>query len=43
VEIFTAVYRSQRDHQPVHFPLNAIQGSQQFDGRLSQITKKGSE
>jgi predicted dehydrogenase len=35
VEIFTAVYRSQRDRQPVHFPLDAIQGSQQFDGRLS--------
>lgn len=34
VEIFTAVYRSQRDRQPVHFPLDAIQGSQQFDGRL---------
>ena len=35
VEIFTAVYRSQRDHQPVRFPLDSIQGSQQFDGRLS--------
>lgn len=34
VEIFTAVYRSQRDRQPVPFPLDSIQGSQQFDGRL---------
>ena len=35
VEIFTAVYRSQRDRQPVRFPLDSIQGSQHFDGRLS--------
>jgi UDP-N-acetyl-2-amino-2-deoxyglucuronate dehydrogenase len=36
VEIFTAVYRSQRDRQPVQFPLDAIAGSEQFDGRLSR-------
>jgi UDP-N-acetyl-2-amino-2-deoxyglucuronate dehydrogenase len=36
VEIFTAVYRSQRDGRPVKFPLDAEQGSEQFDGRLAQ-------
>ena len=36
VEIFTAIYRSQRDHKPVKFPLDAEQGSEQFDGRLSR-------
>jgi predicted dehydrogenase len=35
VEIFTAVYRSQRDQHPLKFPLDAIQGSEQFDGRLA--------
>jgi predicted dehydrogenase len=35
VEIFTAVYRSQRDRQPVRFPPAAIAGSEQFDGRLA--------
>jgi UDP-N-acetyl-2-amino-2-deoxyglucuronate dehydrogenase len=34
VEIFTAVYRSQRDRKPVKFPLDAINGSEKFDGRL---------
>jgi predicted dehydrogenase len=34
VEIFTAIYRSQRDHRPVKFPLDAEQGSELFDGRL---------
>ncbi len=34
VEIFSAVYRSQRDRQLVRFPLDPIQGSQDFDGRL---------
>ncbi len=38
VEIFTAVYRSQRDHQPVPFPLDAVRGSQQFDGRLTRFS-----
>jgi UDP-N-acetyl-2-amino-2-deoxyglucuronate dehydrogenase len=35
VEIFSAVYRSQRDRQPVKFPLDAQTGSEQFDGRLT--------
>jgi predicted dehydrogenase len=34
VEIFTAVYRAQRDGRPVQFPLDAEQGSEDFDGRL---------
>jgi UDP-N-acetyl-2-amino-2-deoxyglucuronate dehydrogenase len=34
VELFTAIYRSQRDHRPVQFPPEAIAGSEQFDGRL---------
>jgi UDP-N-acetyl-2-amino-2-deoxyglucuronate dehydrogenase len=33
VEIFTAVYRSQRDRAPIRFPLDAEEGSQEFDGR----------
>jgi UDP-N-acetyl-2-amino-2-deoxyglucuronate dehydrogenase len=35
VEIFTAIYRSQRDNRPVNFPLDSLEGSQEFDGRLS--------
>lgn len=35
VEIFTAIYRSQRDHAPVRFPVPAEAGAEQFDGRLS--------
>jgi UDP-N-acetyl-2-amino-2-deoxyglucuronate dehydrogenase len=35
VEIFTAVYRSQRDGRPIKFPLDAEVGSEAFDGRLS--------
>ncbi len=35
VEIATAVYRSQRDGRPVRFPLDAVIGSEQFDGRSS--------
>jgi predicted dehydrogenase len=34
VEIFSAIYRSQRDGRPVKFPLDAEQGSEMFDGRL---------
>ena len=34
VELFTAIYRSQRDRQPVKFPLLAQEGSGEFDGRL---------
>ena len=36
VEVFTAVYRSQRDGRPVKFPPDATGGSKQFDGRVSQ-------
>lgn len=35
VEIFAAIYRSQRDRRPVKFPLDAVVGSEQFDGRLA--------
>jgi UDP-N-acetyl-2-amino-2-deoxyglucuronate dehydrogenase len=35
VELFTAIYRSQRDRKPVRFPLDAKIGSEEFDGRLS--------
>lgn len=35
VELFTAIYRSQRDRRPVKFPLDAVIGSDQFDGRLA--------
>jgi UDP-N-acetyl-2-amino-2-deoxyglucuronate dehydrogenase len=34
VELFTAIYRSQRDGRPVKFPLEAEAGSEAFDGRL---------
>jgi predicted dehydrogenase len=35
VEIFTAVYRSQRDGRPVRFPLDGEEGSEDYDGRLA--------
>jgi len=35
VELFTAIYRSQRDRQPVRFPLDAEAGAEAFDGRLA--------
>jgi predicted dehydrogenase len=38
VELFTAIYRSQRDRRPVKFPLDAVVGSEQFDGRLRNET-----
>ncbi len=34
VELFTAVYRSARDHQPVQFPLSPETGREDMDGRL---------
>ena len=37
VEIFTAIYRSQRDHKPIKFPLQP-ESSDDFDGRLSYTT-----
>jgi UDP-N-acetyl-2-amino-2-deoxyglucuronate dehydrogenase len=38
VELFTAIYRSQRDRRPVKFPLDAEAGSEQYDGRLVKPT-----
>jgi UDP-N-acetyl-2-amino-2-deoxyglucuronate dehydrogenase len=35
VELFTAIYRSQREERPVRFPLDAEVGAEGFDGRLS--------
>jgi predicted dehydrogenase len=35
VELFTAIYRSQRDGAPVRFPLDPSEGSHDFDGRLT--------
>ena len=34
-EITTAIYRAQRDGRPVKFPLDAAEGAEHFDGRLS--------
>lgn len=39
VEMFTAIYRSQRDNHPVKFPLDSHDGSQEFDGRLTDRSK----
>lgn len=36
VEIFTAIYRSQRDRAPVTFPVSADVGAEEFDGRLTR-------
>lgn len=41
VELFTAIYRSQRDRSPVKFPPDALIGSQDFDGRLVSSLTKG--
>ena len=35
VELFTAIYRSQRDGRPVKFPLDGEEGAEAFDGRLA--------
>ena len=35
VEIFAAIYRSQRDGKPVKFPLRAETDRADFDGRLN--------
>jgi UDP-N-acetyl-2-amino-2-deoxyglucuronate dehydrogenase len=37
VEIFTAIYRSQRDGRPVRFPLAPETGRADFDGRLRGV------
>ena len=34
VEIFTAIYRSQRDRQPIKFPVVPDDGFEDYDGRL---------
>ena len=34
VEIFTAIYRSQRDKAPISFPVEAEFDKDDFDGRL---------
>ena len=35
VELFTAIYRSQRDHRPVSFPLVPETDRDDLDGRLA--------
>ncbi|MCZ7542972.1 MAG: Gfo/Idh/MocA family oxidoreductase [Anaerolineae bacterium] len=35
VELFTAIYRAQRDGRPVRFPVDSERGSEAMDGRLS--------
>lgn len=35
VELFTAIYRSQRDGRPIRFPLAAEDGAGDYDGRLA--------
>lgn len=34
VELFTAIYRSQRDNRPVTFPLASVESTEDMDGRL---------
>lgn len=36
VELFTAVYRSQRDKKPIRFPLQPEQDNSSYDGRLKR-------
>lgn len=36
VEMFTAIYRSQRDGKPIKFPVPAEDGQADYDGRLSK-------
>lgn len=38
VELYTAIYRSQRDGVPVKFPLQAETERDDYDGRLSYVT-----
>ena len=35
VELFTAIYRSNRENKPVQFPLPSEEGTDDFDGRLA--------
>jgi UDP-N-acetyl-2-amino-2-deoxyglucuronate dehydrogenase len=41
VELFTAIYRSQRDHRPVAFPLVAEADRDDLDGRLASRSTTG--
>jgi hypothetical protein len=43
VELFTAVYRSQRDGRPVRSPLSADLGADFFDGRLNPTSRPSSQ
>lgn len=36
VELFTAIYRSQRDNKPIKFPLKPEEGRTDYDGRLTR-------
>jgi UDP-N-acetyl-2-amino-2-deoxyglucuronate dehydrogenase len=38
VEMITAIYRSQRDHRPVKFPIGPETGRTDYDGRLGHVT-----
>lgn len=38
VELFTAIYRSQRDHAPIQFPLLPELGRDDYDGRLTYLS-----
>lgn len=40
VELFTAIYRSQRDNKPIKFPLEPEYNRNDFDGRLSSTDNK---
>jgi predicted dehydrogenase len=40
VEIFTAIYRSNRSRSPIDFPLDSYDGFDDFDGRLYQKNGK---
>ena len=35
VELFTAIYRSQRDHKVIKFPLIPERDKSDFDGRIT--------
>ena len=35
VELFTAIYRSQRDNKPIKFPLEPETDRSDFDGRMT--------
>jgi predicted dehydrogenase len=41
VELFSAIYRSQRDGRSVSFPLDATEGAEAFDGRLVRPGRRG--